>query len=169
MSEWIWESHLPNRLGINRDDLRALRRQLLAEGTDWRMQKKRAEISPAGLLKLETHLRLPPPRALATQPPGMEPALARVVSEKQMPPRNTQEQGGVILHVWRIFPKNRHIIEAYHPGTDPAQRANIVNVQVRESGRFTRFDNTGKPTAITCRHLHHAFYEHTGPMPRRRI
>ena len=148
---WTLETDLRERLGLSRDRLRELRAAMLTPGPDYRLEKNRVEISLEGMRKLTEALRLPG----AVQTDGLD------APAKKNPPT-------VTLCVWRIFPKNRHIIEAYPKGTDPARRENIVNVQVRDSSRFTRFDNLGRPLEIQARHEHHAFYSHAGAAPKRK-
>lgn len=170
---WVWESHLVNRLGINRDELRKLRAALLTEGTDWRTEKKRVEISKSGAEKLVAHLKT----ASAPQQSRPEEIAAAGTSgtppEKNAPPAAVQEaapeiEKSVEILVHRTFPKNKHIIEGYFKGTDPVDRKNIVRVKVKDATRFTRFDNTGQPLALACRLIQADFYEFTGPLPKRK-
>ena len=165
---WTWESHLVTRLGINRDELRALREQLLTLGVDYQFKKNRVEISPAGLNKLVTHLRIgtPPPEGVQTV--GLSETRAVQSDAKNAAGGGAQAAPGVLLHVWRTFQKNRHIIEAFKPGTDPQKWQSRLRVKVKDSTRFSRMDNTGKPMALLCRHLQADFYEHVGPLPRRK-
>ena len=72
------------------------------------------------------------------------------------------------LCVFRTFPKNRHIIEGYHAGKDPAKRGNIVRIKVKDSSRYTRWDNTGAALVLECRWIQADFYEHVGALPKRR-
>lgn len=166
-TEWIWESHLPTQLGLNRDELRALRQSILIERLDFKLKKNRVLISTAGVKKLQDHLKLPP----AAPEPHLEASDSKktpsLPEQIKAATGNVQERL-VALCVWRTFPKNRHIIEAFFEGTDPAQRKNIVTLKVKDSTRFTRFDNTGKPMTVAARHLQANFYEMAGPMPKHR-
>ena len=172
--DWVWEHRLIHRLGLNRDELRKLRLELLEKNADWRNKKNRVEISRSGVAKLAAHLKLPsaPPEAVQTTgaPNGATPEPEQKKGgggeSKGVPGAPKEEL--VTLRVWRVFPRNKHIIEAYRPETDPAKRENIFNVQVRDSSRFTRFNHLGKPMELACRHLHHSFYEHAGPLPKRK-
>lgn len=163
--EWVWESHLVNRLGTNRDELRKLREGILEQGTDWRIEKNRVEISRSGAAKLEQHFNVA--SATETSVQTLEPTADTppAPEEKNTPPSEPQE---ALLLVWRVFPKNKHIIEAYRKDTDPQKRENILRVKVKDSTRFTRYDNTGKPVELKCRHLQADFYEYTGGLPKRK-
>ena len=163
--DWVWESHLVNRLGTNRDELRKLRESILTEGTDWRFEKNRVEISSAGAKKLEEHFKLASAAVTDAPAPESAPPAPTPPEEKNAPQTEPQE---VVLLVWRVFPKNKHIIEAYRKDTDPQKRENILRVKVKDSSRFTRYDNTGKPVELTCRHLQADFYEYTGGLPKRK-
>lgn len=164
MTEWIQESDLAQRLGINRSEMRRLRRHLLVLGVDFKVEKNRVEISGAGVAKLETHLKLPGVAAPAVQTTGGAAPAPDSPAEKTAPPARTDE----VFHVRRTFPKNLHILEAYRPGTDPEKMDNRVRVKVKDTSRFTRFDNTGKPMALTARKIAEGFYEHTGPLPKKK-
>lgn len=154
---WLWESHLQTQLGVNRDELRAFRAKL-TQGVDWRFEKNRVEISPAGVEKICAHFKVSIPSLTTVQTTGAsEPA----------PDGESQKKAAKLL-VWRTFPKNQRIIEGYRPGTDPEKMANRVNIKVRDSSKYTRFDNTGKPLELECRQIGEAFFEHVGPVPRRR-
>lgn len=174
--EWVWESHLVTRLGLNRDALRELRERLLKNGPDWRVQHNRILISRAGVEKLGAHLSA---AAGSGEAQASKPGLDTVLTVGALPGPTQEAQRPVlglldwpaktaVLHVWRTFPKNRHIIEAFQPGTDPAVRANVVRVKVRDASRFARYDHLGKPMAIECRHIQVDFWEHTGPLPRKK-
>ena len=166
---WLWESHLVTRLGTNRDELRTLREKLLTEGVDWRFQKNRVEISPEGVKKLAAHFKLDEDAPAGVQTIGATEATPGLPDEKTAPASSPQEGvEAITLLVWRIFPKNKHIIEAYPEGANPQDRQNVMRVKVRDSSRFTRFDNTGKPLALQCRHLQADYYEHIGGQPKRR-
>jgi hypothetical protein len=172
--EWVWESHLVTRLGINRDELRALRTKLLVPGLDWQSKKNRVEISKSGLEKLEAHLKTGSAPHAPVQTDGQAEATAGESPEKNAAPGGARGLAALIppeltrIAVRRVFPKNRHIIEGYFEGTDPAQQKNVVRVKVRDSSKYTRFDPNGKPLALECRHIQADFYEHAGPVPRRK-
>jgi hypothetical protein len=161
----VWESHLQTRLGTTRDELRQIREQHLQQGVDWRFKKNRVEISEAGAKKIAAHFNVAPVAVEAVQTAGAPVEAAGLKNAQPMAQGEPQE---VVVLVWRTFPKNKHIIEGYLDGTDPQARKNIVRVKVKDASRFTRFDNTGKPLAIACRHLQADFYEHTGPQPKRK-
>ena len=157
MSEPIYEAELAQAVGVSRDELRRLREEILTPDRDFVREKNRVTLTVAGVAKLLAHLGLPP----AVQPSGSDGEAAADAPVKKTP-------ATVTLHVWRGFPKNKHIIEAYRPGTDPEQWKNRLRVKVRDGSRFTRFDNMGKPLEITCRHLQADFYEIVGPEPKRK-
>jgi hypothetical protein len=165
--EWIRESWLGRRLGLNRDEMRELRVNHLKEGEDYTLVKNRIHISPTGEKKLRDHLNLP------VQTSGVAPQAPNAV--KQTPPielKNTAPGSDAerieTLLVWRANLPNRRIVEAYKPGTDPAERANILRVKVKDADRFSRFDNTGQPMKILAVHLQVDLYEHIGPQPKRK-
>lgn len=166
--EWVRETHLPIHLGVNRDDLRHLRKKLLAEGTDFRRFENRIELSLSGVEKLEAHLKLPPPAVEDVQPSGPASTPPLPLAPKKSAPPAAQDDAMVVLLVWRANLPNRRIVEAYKKGANPAQRKNVLRVRVRDATRFSRFDNTGQPMTMTCRHIQADLYEFVGPVPKHR-
>jgi hypothetical protein len=167
--ECVWESRLPAQLGLNRDELRQLRKTLLVEGTDYRREKNgRVLVKAPGLEKLRRHIAAP-----AAAPPVENPPSSQLDEKNAAPgsaaerPEAPQEKLHTLL-VWRANLPNRRIIEAYREGTDPQLRKNIVRVKVKDHTRFSRFDNVGQPMKVPARHLQADFYEHVGAMPRRK-
>lgn len=168
MSEpWKKETALVNTLGLNRDELRALRKKMLREGEDWRHDPDGIKISPPAVQKLRAHLKVPTPSPPAVQTTGRITDPGRLLLEKNGAPTADRDLT-FKLCVFRTFPKNRHIIEGYHAGKDPGRRGNIVRIKVKDSSRYTRFDNTGAALVLDCRWIQADFYEHTGPLPKRR-
>ena len=168
MSEpWKKETALVNTLGLNRDELRALRKKMLREGEDWRHDPDGIKISPAAVHKLRTHLKAPTPSPAAVQTTGRITDPSRLLPQKSGEPVPAEDVT-FQLCVFRTFPKNRHIIEGYHVGKDPARRGNIVRIKVKDSSRYTRFDNTGAALVLECRWIQADFYEHVGALPKRR-
>jgi hypothetical protein len=172
--QWIHETWLATRLGLNRDELRELRKRLLVEGPDFRLEKNRVIVSPAGEKKLRDHLQLP--REAAKAPPAAPPAAPGAGAEKSGPSpsepapaaaRRDKEEI-VTLLVWRANLPNRRIVEAYLPGKDPTKWQNILRVKVKDAGRFNRYDNTGKPMALPAIHLQADLYQLAGAQPRRK-
>jgi len=157
---WVHEGYLARQLGVRREEMRALRAGLQV-GPDWRVEKNRVEISATGVAKLRTALKLPPEAPATVQTTGTDAGMDSAPAQKSAPPT-------VKLCVWRTFPKNAHIIECYRSGTNPDKREDIVRVKVRDSSKFTRFDNTGRPLEIECRHIQADFFEHVGPTPKRK-
>jgi hypothetical protein len=112
----VWESGLPTRLGINRDELRELRRQL-TEGVDWVLKKKRVRFSEEGVNRLRGLLNLPlAPAPVALQEAGSATAAEGVNLEKSAPGGNAEHPDAlkavVTLHVWQTV-KNARILEAF--------------------------------------------------------
>lgn len=139
------ENEVATRLGVNRPVLRALRGSLLVEGVDFGFEKNRAAFSDAGLVKLEAHFKL----KLPAQPL----------------PQSAPEP--VTLCVWNHRLKNRRIVEAYLPGTNPQRRENIVRVRVRSAENFRKTGPDGKPMELLARHVQADLYELLGAVPRR--
>lgn len=176
---WVPERELV-ALGINRDALRGLRRRLLKKNADFRIEKNSVEISRAGFDKLAGHLKVAPEALEGVRATGQGEASPETPLEKNAAPADQQVRptkglltwpamhDTVTLCVWRVFPKNRHIIEAYRPGTDPGKRENVLRVKVRDSARFARLNHLGQPMELDCKHLQADFYEHSGPLPRRK-
>lgn len=166
-TEWIFESHLPGQLGINRDELRRLRTDLLVIEVDYKFKKNRVFISPDGQKKLRDHIKLLPassdlPTAHDLQKNAPESTLP------DSPPVIGDKERLVKLIVWRANLPNKKIIEAYKEGADPVLRKNIVRVKVKDASRFSKFDTTGQPTSLMGRHIQADFYELASPMPRRK-
>lgn len=144
------ESHLPNTLGINRDELRELRRAHLIEGTDWFLDGKNITYRPSGLQKIREALKLPPEEKNAPAP-----------SEEHPQPLPEPET----LLVWNPRLVNTRILLAYKPDTDPHDPKNLLRVRVRSSENFVRSVN-GKPMELKARHIQADLYELATPCPR---
>lgn len=160
--EWIWESKLPNRLNISRDELRNLRTSVLKEGTDWRFEKKRVSVSLYGVEKLKVYLAT---AGAATMP--LETKEEPIANFEKNAPEPAFTERLIDLCVWRANLPNRRIIEAHFPEKKPENQSQVVRVRVRDGSKFGRFDNTGKPMVIQCRHLQSDLYEHVGKTPKR--
>lgn len=167
------EETLPATLGISREALRELREKHLTDGTDWILKKKRVRLSDVGLAKLRQVLQLP---SVPVPPSEVEQKnAAGLPPEKTGGPGGNAPAGGdtpplqpgvVVLHVWQTV-RNGRILEAFKPGTDPAVRANILRVRVRDSKNFIRSVH-GKPMELRVRHLQADLYELVGACPRRK-
>lgn len=168
---FVWESSLIQLLGMNRDELRRLRCELLTEGQDWLRKKNgRVLVHKLGIEKIRAHLDVPPTPVQAaglaeTAPAEPAPKNAALGDGEE---RVALDKAEVTLLVHRANLPNRRIIEAYHVGKDPADRKNVVRVKVKDNQRFTRFDNNGKPMKLQAVHLTADYYEQVGPSPRRK-
>lgn len=56
MSEAIWESRIPARFGVSRNEVRQARKRALVEGSDWWVDNKRVCIAEEGVEKIATEL-----------------------------------------------------------------------------------------------------------------
>lgn len=145
----IPESHLPATFGLNRNELRRLRQEYLNPDVDFRIEKKRVEWLPCGVEKIREILKLDVGKS----------APAESVAQPAMLPEPE------ILHVWNPRLKNKKILLAYRPGTDPNDAKNLLRVRVRNSDNFVRFVN-GKPMELKARHIQADLYELATPCPR---
>jgi hypothetical protein len=166
-TNWIWESKLPNRFGINRDELRELRNKLLTEGEHWRVEKTRVLISPLGLTLLTNALSMDCDVQAAAGVTTAGQVHTEGGSEKKAPEKANAERL-VALCVWRAPMPNLRIIEAYFPEKKPAGQSDVLRVRVKDGRLYARYDNTGKPMMICCRHIQADLYEHAGGVPKRK-
>ncbi len=121
----VKESRLIAAIGASRDTLRALRAQHLKQGVDWQQCGRSVMLTPEAVDKIAEAAKLQPaevkdrPMLLLGFPGFTPPAV-------------------VTLKAWRFHPvlRNRHIVEAYFPHTDPKNRRNIVRVRVTDSANF---------------------------------
>lgn len=57
MSDLVWETSVATRLGISRDTIRALRKQILQEGDHWVNDRGRIWVTPLGILAIEDAIK----------------------------------------------------------------------------------------------------------------
>lgn len=145
-----WEAALAARVGLNQDNMRALRRSKLTQGLHWTMQKNRVCYSVAGVQEVQRIMKLSPPQKTPPVPPGKDTAQ----------PDHSQEP--VTLHVFRIFAANPHILEAHLPDQDPAIVKNRLRVRVKDNKNFV------KAMPIPVRELAEGLYELARACPRSR-
>ena len=138
------EASVAERFGLSRQAVRKMRADLLMKDVDWEKTRGEVHISDAGLEKLAKNAAL----AVESLPPVEVAACASMLS------------------VWRVT-RNPHIIEAFVPGTDPALRANIVRVRVKNAANFRRTGGDGKPMTFPAAHVQADLYELVGACPRR--
>ena len=130
--------------GISRTEIRS-NRAALQEGVDFSFVKNRAMWSDKGIEGLCAKLCIPP--------------LALGDTTKKTAAEKT-------LLFWRQT-RNRHIIEAFLPDTDPRERQNVLRVRVKDDANFRRIDRTGKPMTLRAFHVQADLYELIGHCPRR--
>lgn len=143
------ESRLTAVIGLNRNELRRLRQNHLLPDVDYCIEKKRVEWRSCGVEKIRAILQLnseksAPAESVAQSAPLLEP---------------------IILFVWNPRLRNKKILLAYHPGTDPTDSQNLLRVRVRSSDNFLRFVN-GKPMELKARHIQADLYELATACPR---
>jgi len=139
----VWQSLLPNRLGISIDEVRARRKAFLNEGVDWVQDGNRVLLTAEAEQKLRQSLSIAPP-ANGTAPPNELPQK----SATGQPPKNAALPA---LLVFRSAPqiRNRRIVEVYAEGT-AAQRENILLLWVKNNAQF-RPGQRIPPAAIEAR------------------
>lgn len=145
----VWQSHLPQRLGISIDEVRARREALLREGVDWALVGNRVLLTADAEQKLRLSLSLPA-LSNATAPPSAPEEKA----EADQPPALSAQKTPPTAHlvVWRSAPhiRNQRIVEVYAEGSDPAQRENRLLLWVRDNTKF-RPGYRIPPTAVEAR------------------
>ena len=144
----IRESAVCQALGLNRDEVRALRVQHLQKGTDWILVKNRVAYSPKAVDVMRAALRLPPlenheKTALCTNAEGME----------AIPEKLTE------LLLLRVRNQNHRILVGHKSDEAPTQ-ANWVYIRVRDASKYRR------GMKLFCRHLNGTLFEHIGRIPR---
>lgn len=139
------EAHVAGAMGISRDTIRDLRKKHLREDTHWAMDRGKVMLCDEAVRLLHEALRLatqtPAPAVNASQRRAQATALpaSRLIGPEGNPGMllNIQRGPEVILKAWHAT-RNTAILEAYHPGTDPSQRHNIVRVRVKSNENFVR-------------------------------
>lgn len=147
----VWETHLPQRLGVSLDDLRELRVGCLREGVHWKKIKRRVTYCAQGVQALTEALE-------ASEPPESAAASPGDVAEDSGPVRAAVTT--VTLVVFRGAQKNAHIIEAHLPDTNPADPQQRLRVRVKHSEHFVR------GMQIPAIEIGPGFYELGRPCPR---
>lgn len=136
----IREADLPAKLGVSRDIIRAVRKNTLAEGVDWKQIHKDVMLNAVGQKKLEFKLGLLAAAGLPEETaaalglaPGAEAPLAVVAAGDQK-----GEQGPRIVELIVLRAKflNGRVITAHLPGSDPMAAESIVNVVVKDNRLF---------------------------------
>lgn len=146
----IWESSLPQKIGLNKDEIRALRKSHLIENEHWQLSKKRLLYSLEGVQRLYEVA-----------------GVAWTNFDKNAAPSANVEDAGPIkapepitLIVFRDGLKNPKVIEAHFPDQDPGDPKNRMIVRVKKSGKFT----VGMEIPVT--ELRPGIYELARPCPR---
>lgn len=133
----ILEIDLVRRSGLTRELVRSFRAAHLREGSDYARNGRWIAYTEAAATQLMAlagvmpeQVELPTAPALATQ------------SARSMPKSLPLVPGSVVkLFAWRTAEhgiRNDRILEAYLPGSDPSDRANIVRVRVSSNRNFVR-------------------------------
>ena len=132
----LWESSAATHLGLSRDTVRTLRKDL-TEGVDWCLHKNRVLISAIGWARLQARLALSQsgPQTLAAQ----RAAQARVEPAKS------------VFRVVNANFTNTRILICCAPDADPRDRRRHVRVRVRDATKFTP-GMTLEATAIDAAH-----------------
>lgn len=149
------ELHLRTALGLNKDEVRALRQQHLVEGEHWVLYHKRVVYSLAGAVRLQELVgvsgELPEINAAPSSNADQPEALAEVLTT---------------LVVYRTGLRNGRIILAHKKGAERERltTADLVRVRVR------RDKNLVRGMEIPCRLLpgYKDLYELAHALPRRR-
>ena len=109
----VWQSSLPQILGVSIEEVRVLRDEVLQEGTDWVEKKRRICLTRPAVAKLMAALCVP---ALSTEKNGAAPASALPgPAQEASPPPSPPPPAPILpeLVVHRAAPTilNRYIVE----------------------------------------------------------
>ena len=120
----IFEPRLAHRLGISRDEARALRQAYLKKGVHWDYVSKKAMLTAEAELILREKMALPRPDA-APEPEAQEeaPATPGAPAPRLLLP--APFKGELIAYA---LTRNDRILMAYLPGTDPKNARALVRV-----------------------------------------
>lgn len=145
----VRESGVCSRLGLNKDELRAIRRSALTEGADWIQHKKRICYSQAGVEKVAAVVG---GQASTLEQKAAGSAIAQEIAAIKEP---------VLVEVL-VLRQTRHkqILEGYFPDTDPNDIAKRIRIRVRDGRNFT------KGMAVRVEHLGADLYQLVGRCPR---
>ena len=151
------ESQVRHRLGLGRDEMRALRRAHLAPFTDFTLYKKRVYLSAAAVTRLlgmaDAKLKKSCGSAMAGDGGGVKSELAKKAAPAVVP-----------LRVVRADLRNRHLILCCPAGEDPDRPQTTVRVRVRSAENFTR--RMELPAVLA--EGHRDLYDLARPLPRKR-
>lgn len=148
--EWIAESELLERSGLNIEELRRARNGRYKNGADWVRNDRRifwhkaAATRLCGTLGIEVPLEQKSPglAAQCTARANSEDAHEAIKApEQKKAPIEPMENGLVALSVWRgpgEGIKNSVMVEAVSIRTRPTKREDIVRVLVGDNRRFRR-------------------------------
>lgn len=146
------------RLGLNKDDIRALRQQHLKEGEHWVLHSKRVYLSPAGVELLFAAAGQKNAAASPSSIPAVPEALKDLPAEE------------VKLRVVKNNLANRYMVLACPADDDPDRPKQVVRVKVRNarSGPDMR-ENLIRRMEIPARLVARPdLYELARPMPRKK-
>ena len=146
----LWESRLCASTGLNKDELRAIRKGKLTEGLHFIICKKRVCYSPQGAQEVHRLLQvLGNGKNAAASPRG-----------NAEEPEAVKAPVTITMKVFRQGLKNPRVIEAHLPEQDPADPQNRRTVRVRKQGNFIR------GMEIPVIELRPGVYELARPCPR---
>lgn len=142
------EIHVCRTLGLNRDEVRRLRGNLLKKGTDWELVKNRVCYSHEALAKVRGNL-------------GVSPAVSGEKTQdgaNAEAPQPVQEELTEIVTL-RTRNENKRILVG-HFSADGPEPKNWVHIRVRDNTRY-------RPgMRLQCRHVQGKVYVHVGRIPR---
>jgi hypothetical protein len=165
-----WETHLPNRLGASRDELRELRQNHLKEHVHWVLVRNRVQLNDEGLTLLGELLGLHPVRthgaaALEENAPGGATAEALAPNKRVIAGLLGMggQQATFTMKIWKANLPNKRAVLAYFPGTDPD-----ANTEHRHTVDVPNNTNFIREQEIPVRDNGNGRFVLDGPCPRRR-
>lgn len=136
-----WQHLVAGRLGISEDELRQHRDRLLTKGVHWDKPGTRCYFSKEAVTLVQEALRIsaltPSVEVFDAGGDGFAVELKKG-ADGLLARESALSDAVVTLKVWRAFPfiRNERLLEAYLPGTDPKNRANLLRVQVASNRNF---------------------------------
>lgn len=152
---------LATKLNVTPDEIRKRRKKLLAENTDWKQVGNEIFYTDAAVDAIRASLGLPAHKEPEATTPPLEPQKTPDAppATQPEPDKTPVAETPLVLTVYRIV-TNPRIIEAHFADKNPADRANILRIRVRDNSNFTR------GMEVPVRLITGDLYELTGRLPR---
>lgn len=145
------ETKMAARLGLSRDETRALRQQYLTKWTHWKLVKRRVYLTEEAVHLLLSKKGLPPPT------PSINAALPQNAARPRQLLLMAPFEGELV--VWNVC-HNTRILLAIFPQDHADNPQTIVRIMVKSNKNFVA------KMKVRARHIEKDLYELVGACPR---